>query len=89
MHRGTEHAASHALHTILTANDDPARTMYTVAARTDRELLPAPVAVLLDHTTNDAPSVHGPGANTALKPGTRSRFRTIQCQQTPSCWQRR
>ena len=49
MHRGTEHAASHALHTILTANDDPARTMYTVAARTNRELLPAPVAVLLDH----------------------------------------
>ena len=39
-------------------------------------------------TTNDAPSVHGPGANTALKPGTRSRFRTILCQQTPSCWQR-
>jgi len=45
MHRGTKHAA--ALHTILTANDDRARTMHTVAARTDRALLPAIVAALL------------------------------------------
>ncbi len=47
MHRGTKHAAAHALHTILTANDDRAATMHTVAARTDRELLPAAVAALL------------------------------------------
>jgi hypothetical protein len=48
MRRGTKHAAAHALHVILTANDDRARTMHTVAARTDRELLPAVVAALLD-----------------------------------------
>ena len=46
--RGTKHAAAHAFHTILTANDDRAATMHTVAARTDRELLPAAVAALLD-----------------------------------------
>jgi conjugative relaxase-like TrwC/TraI family protein len=48
IHRGTKHDAAHALHTILTANDDRARTMHTVAARTDRELLPTVVAALLD-----------------------------------------
>ena len=48
MYRGTKHTAAHALHTILTANDDRARTMHTVAARTDRDLLPAVVAALLD-----------------------------------------
>jgi len=48
MHRGTKHAAAHALHTILIANDERARTMHTVAARTDHEFLPAIVAELLD-----------------------------------------
>jgi len=48
MHRGTKHAAAHALHAILTVNDDRAATMHTVAARTDRELLPTIVAALLD-----------------------------------------
>jgi conjugative relaxase-like TrwC/TraI family protein len=48
MRRGTNHAAAHALHTILTANDDRARTMHTVAARTDHLLLPTVVAALLD-----------------------------------------
>jgi hypothetical protein len=48
MQRGTKHAAAHALHTILTANDDRARTMHTVAARTKRKLLPTVVAALLD-----------------------------------------
>jgi len=48
MRRGTKHAAAHALHTILTANDDRARTMHAVAARTDRKLLPTIVAALLD-----------------------------------------
>jgi len=48
MHRGTKHAAAHALDTILTGNDDRARTMHTIAARTDRKLLPAAVAALLD-----------------------------------------
>jgi ATP-dependent exoDNAse (exonuclease V) alpha subunit len=48
MHRGTKHAAAHALHTIVTTNDDRAATMHTVAARTDRELLPTTVAALLD-----------------------------------------
>jgi hypothetical protein len=45
-HRGTKHAAAHGLRTILTANDDRARTMHAVAARSDRELLPAAVAGL-------------------------------------------
>ena len=48
MHRGTKSAAAHAMHTILTANDERARTMHTVAARTDRTLLPTIVAALLD-----------------------------------------
>jgi hypothetical protein len=48
VHRGTTRAAAHALHTILTANDDRARTMHAVAVRTDRDLLPAIVAALLD-----------------------------------------
>jgi hypothetical protein len=48
MHRGTKHAAAHALHTIATANDDRAATMHTVAERTDRDLLPTTVAALLD-----------------------------------------
>jgi ATP-dependent exoDNAse (exonuclease V) alpha subunit len=48
MRRGTKHAAAHALHMILTGNDDRAATMHTVAARTDRELLPTVVAALLD-----------------------------------------
>jgi conjugative relaxase-like TrwC/TraI family protein len=48
IHRGTKRDAARALHTILTANDDRARTMHTVAARTDRELLPTVVAALLD-----------------------------------------
>ena len=48
MRRGTKHAAAHALHAIVTANDDRALTMHTVAARTDRELLPTIVAALLD-----------------------------------------
>jgi AAA domain len=50
MRRGTKHAAAHALHVILTANDDRASTMHTVAARTDRELLPTVVAALLDRS---------------------------------------
>ena len=48
MRRGTKRAAAHALHTIVTANDDRAATMHTVAARTDREFLPTIVAALLD-----------------------------------------
>lgn len=38
----------HALHTIVTANDDRAATMHTVAQRIDRELLPAAVRALLE-----------------------------------------
>ena len=56
MHRGTKHAAAHALHMILTANDDRARTMHAVAARTDRDLLPTIVAALLDR--NDQRRAH-------------------------------
>ncbi|WP_406817136.1 MobF family relaxase [Mycobacterium sp. M23085] len=48
MYRGTRHAAAYALHTIVTANDDRAHTMHSVADRTDRELLPMVVAALLD-----------------------------------------
>jgi ATP-dependent exoDNAse (exonuclease V) alpha subunit len=48
MRRGTKDAAANALHAIVTANDDRARTMYAVAEHTDRELLPSVVATLLD-----------------------------------------
>jgi hypothetical protein len=43
-------STGHALHVILTAHDDRASTMHTVAARTDRELLPTVVAALLDRS---------------------------------------
>ena len=48
IHRGTKHAAAHALRTILTGNDDRVRTMHTVAARTERKFLSAIVAALLE-----------------------------------------
>jgi hypothetical protein len=48
IHRATKHAAAHALQMILTANDNRAATMHTIAARTDRELLPTIVAALMD-----------------------------------------
>ncbi len=48
MRRGTKHTAAHALHTILTTNDDRARTMHAAAARTNRELLPPDVVALLE-----------------------------------------
>jgi conjugative relaxase-like TrwC/TraI family protein len=48
IHRGTKYTAAHLLHTIVTAGDDRAATMHTVAARTDRELLPTAVAALLE-----------------------------------------
>ena len=48
MRRGTKCAAAHHFRMIL-ANDHRVRTMHTVAARTDRQLLPAIVADLLDH----------------------------------------
>jgi conjugative relaxase-like TrwC/TraI family protein len=47
LRRGTKYAAAHYFRTIL-SNDDRARTMHTVAARTDRDLLPTIVATLLD-----------------------------------------
>jgi conjugative relaxase-like TrwC/TraI family protein len=54
--RGTRSAAAHALHNIVTANDDRARTMHTIAARTERELLPSRVVDLLDR--NDQRLAH-------------------------------
>jgi conjugative relaxase-like TrwC/TraI family protein len=48
IHRGTKQTAAHLLHTILTTGDARARTMHTVAARTDHTVLPAVVAALLD-----------------------------------------
>lgn len=47
MHRGTKYIAAQSFRTIL-ANDDRARTMHTVAAHTDRKLLPTIAAALLD-----------------------------------------
>jgi ATP-dependent exoDNAse (exonuclease V) alpha subunit len=47
MHRGTKYAAAQHFRMIV-ANDDRVRTMHTVAARTDRKLLPAAVAASLD-----------------------------------------
>lgn len=48
LHRGTKHAAAQALHTLVTTNDDRARTMHAVAQATDRALLPTVVGALLD-----------------------------------------
>jgi hypothetical protein len=48
MRRGRKHTAAHALHAILTVNDDRPRIVHAVAARTDRQLLPAIVAASLD-----------------------------------------
>ena len=48
LHRGTTRAAARALHTLVTVNDDRARTLHSVAERTDRDVLPAIVAALLD-----------------------------------------
>jgi hypothetical protein len=45
--RGNKYAAAHYFRIIL-ANDDRPRTMHTEAERTNRELLPPPVAALLD-----------------------------------------
>lgn len=47
LRRGTKHIAAHHLRAIL-ANDDRARTMHTVAARTNRARLPAVIAAVLD-----------------------------------------
>lgn len=48
IHRGTKGAAVHALHHIVSANADRARTMHALAARTDLELLSSRVVDLLD-----------------------------------------
>ena len=65
MRRGTKNAAAHYFRMIL-ANDDRARTMHTVAARTDRELLPTTVAALLDRNDQRrAARVQGWGRHSA------------------------
>jgi hypothetical protein len=46
-HRGSKYTAAQYFR-MLVANDERARTMHTVAARTDRALLPTSVAALLD-----------------------------------------
>jgi hypothetical protein len=46
LRRGNKYAAAHYFRMIL-ANDDRPRTMHAQAERTDRELLPPPVAALL------------------------------------------
>ena len=86
MHRGTKHAAAHALHTILTDNDDRARTVHTVAARTDRRLLPTIVAALLDH--NDQRCADRSAAWRRYSAQTRDRenaLRTCHRHQTADC----
>ena len=84
MRRGTKHAAAHALHTILTANDDRARTMHTVAARTDRELLPPTVAALLDRNdqrrADRAQAWRRHTAQTRAREAAYQRFTTIRQQ---------
>jgi conjugative relaxase-like TrwC/TraI family protein len=49
MRRETKHVAAQCLRTIL-ANDDRPRTLHTIAEWTDRALLPAAVAAILDET---------------------------------------
>jgi hypothetical protein len=53
MHRGTKYAAAQHFRMIV-ANDDRVRTMHTVAARTDRKLLPAAVVASLDRNDHHA-----------------------------------
>ena len=62
--RGTKHAAARALHTTVTANDDRAATMHTVAERTDRDLLPHTWRPFSTATINAAPTAPRPGNNT-------------------------
>ena len=82
MHRGTKHTAAHALHTILTANDARAATMHTIAAHTDRELLPTAVAALLNR--NDQRCAHRAQAWRQHTAQTRAREAAYQRLTAPS-----
>jgi hypothetical protein len=86
MHRGTKYAAAHVAHAILTANDNRARTMHTVAALTDRKLLPAAVAALLDRNDQTLQRPRA-GLAPAHRPNPRSRRRlpTTHHNQTSDC----
>jgi hypothetical protein len=82
VHRGSKCAAAHYFRLIV-ANDERARTMHTVAARTDRALLPTSVAALLDRNDRRRTDrAHAWSAHTAQKPRPRSRLPTHQHQST-------
>jgi ATP-dependent exoDNAse (exonuclease V) alpha subunit len=83
MRRGTKHAAAHYFRMIL-ANDDRARTMHTVAARTDRDLLPTIIADLLDR--NDQRRAHRAQAWRRHTAQTRAREAAYQ-RLTATCQQ--
>ena len=89
MRRGTRHSAAHQFRVIL-ANDDRARTVHTIAACTDRKLLPTVVAALLDrndqrrddrarawrrHRTNASPRCGPPTLNRHQRAGSRAATR--------------
>lgn len=84
MRRDTKNAAAHYFRMIL-ANDDRARTMHTVAARTD--LLPALVVALLDR--NDQRRAHRAQAwcrhtaQTSAREAAYQRFWSTTCLMMP------
>jgi hypothetical protein len=82
MHRGTKHAAAHALHMILTANDDRARIMHAVGARTDRDLLPTIVAALFG-AQRPTPRPPRTGLAPTHRPNPRSRSRPPTLHRHP------
>jgi hypothetical protein len=86
MRRGTKHTAAYALHTILTANEHRARTMHTVAARTERELLPSVIAALLDRNDQRcADRAQAWRRHTAQTGAPRARLPTFDRDQTAGC----
>jgi hypothetical protein len=82
MRRGTKNAAAHYFRMILANDDDRARTIHTVAARTDRELLPTIVAALLDRNdqrrTNRAQAWRRHNAQTRARDAAHQRITTTR-----------
>lgn len=85
--RGGARAAAHALHAIAAANYDRPRTMHTVAARTDRDSLPEPVATLLDRYDQCcAARAHAWRRHTAQQLDRETAYqRVINIQQDAAC----
>jgi hypothetical protein len=66
--RGSKRAAAYVCHTILTANDDRARTMHLSPHAPTASSCQPLWRLYWTRTTNDVPAAHRPGADTAPKP---------------------